>query len=110
MGAFTDAGKNEMLDASSIAYAALFSDDPEGVGVEIAGARQAVTMLTAASGTISITADATFAITAGENVAYVGYYDLATGGTLLAKDDLTPTGAYAADGQYILDSSTFTLS
>jgi len=111
MGVFTVAGRNEMLDASSIAYAGLFDDDPEGAGVPVGGARQAVDLSGgAANGTISITAQKTFDITAGETVAYVGYYDLATGGTLLAKDDLTNTGAYSADGQYILESSTFTLS
>jgi hypothetical protein len=110
MGAFTTAGKNEMLDASSITHAALFNGDPESGGTPIAGARQACTLIAASGGSIIVTADATFAIASGETVNYVGYYDALTGGNLLAKDDVTAEGPYGSAGDYVLESSTFTLS
>ena len=110
MGVFTTAGKNEMLDASTIAYAALFNGDPESGGTALAGARQAVTMAAASGGSITNATTVTFDVAAGETVNYVGYYTALTGGTLLAKDDLTAEGPYGANGQYELQSSTFALN
>ena len=111
MGAFTDSGKNEMLDASTITHAALFNGDPSGAGSEISGgsyARQAITMASAASGTISITTDETFEVPASSTVNYVAYFTALTGGTLQAYDAVTEE-TYAGAGQYILDSSTFSI-
>lgn len=112
MGVFTDAGKNEMLDASTIAQAALFNGDPSGAGVELTGgtpayARQTITMVAAAAGQVQITADAVFDCPAGATVNYVAYYD-AGGTTLLAYDDVTEE-TYGAQGTYTLDTSTFTI-
>ncbi len=111
MGAFTDSGKNEMLDASTITHAALFNGDPSGAGTEISGgsyARQAITMASASGGEISITTDETFEVPAGGTVNWVAYFTALTGGTLLAHDEVTEE-TYASAGQYILDSSTFTI-
>ena|SRR6056297_2935830 len=110
---FTDAGKNEMLDASTITHAALFNGDPSGAGTELSGgspayARQAITMTTAASGQIVVSADATFDVPSGATINYVAYYTALTGGTLLAYDSVTEE-VYAAQGEYILDSSTFSI-
>ncbi len=112
MGQFTDSGKNEMLDASTITHAALFNGDPSGAGVEISGgtpayARQAITLTPAASGQIVITADETFDVPAS-TVNYVGFFDALTGGTLKAFDDVTEE-VFAAQGQYILDSTTLSI-
>ena len=108
---FTDAGKNEMLDASSITHAALFNGDPSAAGSEISGgsyARQPITLGSAASGAITVNTDATFDVPSGSTVNYIAYYDALTGGNLLAYDDVTEE-TYGSDGQYILDSSTFSL-
>lgn len=110
MGVFTNAGKNEMLDASTISHAALFNGDPAGAGTEIAGARQTISMTAASGGEIVITIDENFAIAQGETVNYVGYYTALTGGTLLAKDAVTAEGPYGDAGEYVLEGSTFTLS
>lgn len=111
MGLFTDSGKNEILDASTITHAALFNGDPSGAGVEISGgsyARQPITMAAAAAGAISITTDETFDVPAGATVNYVAYYTALTGGTLKAYDDVTEE-TYGSAGQYVLDSSTFNI-
>lgn len=113
MGFFTDLGKNEMLDASTITHAALFNGDPSSGGTEITGgspayARQPITMVAAAAGAVSIIADATFDVPAAATVNYIGYFTALTGGTLLAYDDVTQE-VYGSQGQYILDSSTFSI-
>jgi len=111
MGAFTDSGKNEMLDASTITHAALFNGDPSGAGTEISGgtyARQAITMATATSGAVTITTDETFDVPAGGVVNYIGYFTALTGGVLKALDDVTQE-TYTAAGQYVLESSTFSI-
>ena len=111
---FTNAGKNEMLDASTITHAALFDGDPSGAGTEVpntgspAYARKAITMTAAASGEIVISTDATFDVPSGATVNYVAYYTALTGGTLLAYDAVTEE-VYAAQGEYVLDSSTFSI-
>jgi hypothetical protein len=111
MGAFVTAGKNEMLDASSITHAALFDGDPDAGGTAIAGARQACTLGAAAAGTITVAADATFAIAAGETVSWVGYYNALTAGTLLGTDELPAAeGPYGSDGDYVLEESVFSLT
>jgi hypothetical protein len=113
MGVFTDAGKNEMLDASTITHAALFNGDPSGAGSEVTGgapayARQAITLPSASGGSIVVSTDATFDVPSGATVNYVGYFTAITGGTLLAYDDVTEE-TFGAQGQYILDSSTFSI-
>ena len=110
---FTDAGKNEMLDASTITHAALFNGIPGGAGTEISGgspayARQPITLGAASGGQIVVSADATFDVPAGATVNYVAYYSALTGGTLLGYDDVTEE-VYAAQGEYILASSTFAI-
>lgn len=112
MGVFTVAGKNEMLDASTIALVALFNGDPEAAGTEVstAGAvyaRQSTTMTAASGGSIVITADVVFGVPSGATVNYVAYYN--AGGTiLLAKDPVTEE-TYGGDGYYTVDTSTFTI-
>lgn len=111
MGVFTDSGKNEMLDASSITHAALFNGDPSAGGTEISGggyARQPITMESAVAGQVEITTDETFDVPAGAVVNFVAYYTALTGGTLLAQDDVTEE-TYGSAGQYVLDSSTFNI-
>jgi len=113
MGFFTNVGKNEMLDASSINQVALFNGDPSGAGVEISGgspayARQATVMTAASGGQVVITADATFDVPSGATINYVGYFNSAAPGVLLAYDDVTQE-VYGSQGQYIVDSSTFSI-
>lgn len=110
MGVFTNDGKDEMLDGSTIALAALFNGVPGGGGTELTGgspayARKAVTLTAASAGSMSITADTTFDVPTGATVNYVAYYE--TGGTtLLAYDDVTQE-VYGAQGEYkILAAST----
>lgn len=112
MGVFTTAGKNEMLDASTIALAALFNGDPSGAGTELSGgspayARQSITMTAASGGQIQITTDAVFNVPAGATVNYVAFYD-SGGTTLLAYDDVTAE-SFGAQGTYTLDSMTFAI-
>lgn len=109
MGAFTDSGKNEMLDASTITHAALTNGGVELSGGSPAYARQPVTLVAASGGQILITVDETFDVPAGSTVDGVEYYDALTAGTKKASDPVTAE-VYAAQGQYILDSSTFTLA
>ena len=121
MGVFTDTGKNAMLDegvgvsgtTAKITHAALFNGIPGGGGTELSDggagyARQPITMVAASGGAVTITADATFNVDSGDTVNYVGYYTDLTAGTLIAYDDVTQE-VFGADGQYILDSSTFTI-
>lgn len=112
MGVFTDAGKNEMLDASSIALAALFNGDPSGAGTELTGgtpayARKTVTLGSASAGQIVVTADAVFDVPAGATVNYVAYYDV-SGTTLLGYDDVTEE-VFGGQGTYTLDTQTFAI-
>jgi hypothetical protein len=65
-------------------------------------------MVSASAGEIAITADAVFNVPAGATVDYVAYYDAATGGNLLAYDDVT-SEVFGSQGTYTLDSSTFSL-
>ena len=112
MGVFTDLGKNEMLDASTISYVALFDGNPSSGGTEVSGgspayARQSITMTTASGGSIVVTTDAVFDVPSGATINYVAFY-ATNNTTLLAYDDVTEE-VYGGQGTYTLDSSTFSL-
>lgn len=114
MGAFTTAGKNTMLDAFGITYAALFNGDPSGAGTEITGgspayARKSVTFSSAANGAKAASNQPVFDVPNGATVNYVAFYDASSGGTLLAYDDVT-TEVFGAQGTYTLTSESFSLT
>lgn len=109
MGVFTQAGKNEMLNASSISHAALFNGVPGAGGVEASGgdpayARKALSIPAAAGGQRNSTTPVTFDVAATAVVNHVGYFDAAVDGNLLAYDEVVEE-VYGAQGQYVLSSS-----
>jgi len=105
---FTDSGKNEMLDASTITHVAAFEGDPTGAGVELD--RQAITHAAASGGARDSTTQPVFAIDAGETVNYIGFFDAPSDGTLKAYKAVTPEGPYGAAGTYQLTDSDLDLN
>lgn len=109
MGTFVAAAKNTMLNALTVAYASLHTDDPSTTGAnEVSGgspayARKAVTFNTASGGARALNADVTFDVPAC-TVKYVGYWTAATGGTFHGSDAVT-NEVFAAQGQYKLLAS-----
>ncbi len=114
MGTFVDAAKNTMLDALTVAYASLHTDDPSTTGTnEVTGgspayARKAVTINAAAAGSRALNADVTFDVPAC-TVKHVGYWTTITGGTFHGSDPVT-NEVFAAQGEYKLLASGTTLS
>lgn len=111
---FTTAGKNTMLDAMGITYAALFNGDPESGGTEITGgspayARKSVSFSAASGGTKNASNQPVFDVPNGATVSYVAYYNASSGGTLLAKAVVT-TEVFGAQGTYTLTSEAFSLT
>jgi hypothetical protein len=113
---FANGGKNLMLDNLGTLYAALFNGDPESGGTEATGgspayARKAVTWDGAASGgsRSASNTDPVFDVPNGFTVAWVAYYTASSGGTLIAKHDVT-NEVYGAQGTYTLTSQTFSIS
>lgn len=111
---FTTAGKNTMLDACGITYAALFHGDPESGGTEISGgspayARKSVTWASASGGSKAASNQPVFDVPSGATVDYVAYYTASSGGTLLAKASVSAE-VYGAQGTYTLTSETLSLS
>jgi hypothetical protein len=110
--AFTTNGKNDLLDNFSITHAALFDGDPESGGAEPVGgsyARKAITWGAAAAGSRAATGTYVFDIPNGFTVRWAGFYTALSGGTLLAKADVTDK-AYTADGTYTLTAITASLT
>ncbi len=93
---FTVAGRNLMLNAlfgspigAPVAFASLHSDAPgESGDYEISGgspayARQPVAFAASTTGSVTISAPVTFDVPAGAQVAFVGLWTLAVGGSFL---------------------------
>lgn len=107
---FSNAEKDEMLDATTITYAGLFNGDPFGAGTEASGGGYARLPIAfdAASGGAKVSSDPlVFSIAGGFTVSYAAFYD-AIAGSLRAAADLT-NEAFTNDGEYTLDSVTLTI-
>lgn len=104
---FTTAAKHRMLAALGATHAAAFQGVPGAGGTELD--RKPITWAAPANGSMAAGAQPVFDIGPGETVDYVGYYDAASGGTLLAYDDLTAE-TYAGAGTYTLTGGTLSLT
>jgi len=110
MGKFTDIAKNNMVnhEASSCTYMSLHSADPGSTGAnELSGgsySRQSCSWNSASGGQAQLSADVTFDVPGGSTVAYVGYWDAASGGNFRGSDQVAQE-TFSADGQYVVDSS-----
>lgn len=104
MGVFTDAGKNVLLNAIEGAgwYAALFSGEPGNGGTEqtnFENPRLALNgaLAVGASGEVTSNADLTWTANGANTVTWIGFYDAAADGTLVAKDELTDPRSLVAN-------------
>lgn len=100
MGAFTEVIKNGWLDdvTNTTLYLALFVGDPSGAGIEISGSNYARKSIAttdwgaAASSTLSNVNAVTFEqaadVWSASDITYWALYDAASGGNLIAYDDL----------------------
>ena len=97
MGVFTDAGKNVLLDTidGSGWYAAPFDGDPAGGGTEQSSDTTEGRIIldskmgSAASGTVSNSTAILWTATATITVDYIAIFDAASGGNLVASDDVS---------------------
>lgn len=109
MGVFTNNGKNEMLESSTIGLVALFFGDPESGGTELdeltVYERKAITLGVAVDGIITVNQAIVFDVPAGSTINYVAFYD-STGTTLLGKDDIVQE-SYAAAGTFTITQAVF---
>lgn len=84
-----------------------------GLGTEISGgtyARQAVTWSTATNDKAIPSSDLTFNIPAGSTVAGWRGFSALTSGTNYGGAALTSTGAYTADGTYVLKADSTSIN
>lgn len=84
-----------------------------GLGTEISGgtyARQAVTWSTATNDKAIPSSDLTFNIPAGATVAGWRGFSASSGGTNYGGAALTSTGAYTADGTYVLKADSTSIN
>lgn len=109
MGVFTDNGKNEMLEASTIGLVGLFFGDPEAGGTELdeltVYERKPITLGPAVDGIITVNQAIVFDIPSGSVINYVAFFD-GTGTTLLGKDDIIQE-TYASAGTFTITSAVF---
>ena len=97
MGVFTDAGKNVLLDQIDGLgwYAAPFNGNPASGGTEESSDTTEGRIIldsklgSASSGTVSNTTAITWTATATITVDYIAIFDAASGGNLVASDDVT---------------------
>jgi hypothetical protein len=106
--AYPTTSLNTMLNSLAASHAAVFNGDPQGAGTQI-GARVAITLNTAASGSRTLSGVPEFTIPAGQTVTHVAYYTAITGGTLLVSKAVT-NEVFAAEGTYRLTAGTLTLT
>jgi hypothetical protein len=120
MAGLNAAAKNAAVDglASPIVYVSLHTADPgsgssasagEATGGSPAYARKGVTYGSAASGVKVTAAAVTFDVPAG-TYTHVGFYSASTGGTFYGSAALSASETFAAQGQYVLSSVTFTVN
>lgn len=105
----TIAARNRMLDGTYTppTHIAAFDGDPESGGVE--QGRVAITWNPAANGEKSQAEEPEIPVSAGSKVNYIGFFDAGTGGTLLAKDDVTEE-TFTNDGIYIVKTAVLDLN
>lgn len=110
---YTPAAKNAMLNAIGVTHVSAHTADPGTTGAsEVAGgtyARQPITLGAAAGGIKSATTQPAIPIPAGVTVTHLGYWNAATGGTFLAKDDI-PDEAFGSAGTLTVQSAAFDLN
>lgn len=114
--ALTTSALNTAADAvaGTCDQISLHDADPGGTGAnELSGgspayARKAPSWSAAASGSASTASALVFDVPASATVAYVGYWD-STGPTFLGSDAVT-NEAFAAQGQYSLDTASLSFS
>lgn len=111
-------GKNRVLNAlDSYAFASAHSGDPGATGTsnELTGgtpayARVALTWAAAGSGSKAIAATVpTFNVPAGQTVAFIGMWTLASGGEYGGCWDVTDE-AFVGQGTYTLSAATVSVS
>lgn len=110
--AFSNSGKNLMLDALGVAvtHVSLHSGDPSTTGAnEISGgtpayARQAIDWGAASSGAMAIDGVLTFDVPASTTVSYFGMWSASSGGTFYGGAALDDSEAFTAQGQFVFDT------
>lgn len=108
MGQLTTAGKNAALAGLSIAYVSAHTAAPGDSGAsEVSGgsyARVAATFGTPANGIRSATNAPVLNIPASNTITHIGYWTAASGGALLAWDDLSAPVAFSNAGTFTVNS------
>lgn len=124
MGAFSDATKNQMLDAlvgrttytaNAAFYCKLHTGSPGSAGTTNAATettRQAVTFgNAAASGSIANTAAVTWTnVSTTETISHISFWTASTAGTFLGADDLPSSKALTAGDTLTIAIGDLTLS
>lgn len=114
---YTVAGKNLMLDAlaEEATHVSLHDGDPGENGAnELSGgnpayARQAVTFGVASNGEVTISNTPEFDVPGESTVEYVGFWDSASGGTLLGSGQVEKE-VFGAQGKYQLTAAKLDLN
>ena len=110
---FTTAGKNIMLDASTITHVSAHDGAPGDTGAnEISGgsyARQSITFSSAASGAIDSSNQPVIPIPSGTTVAHLGFWTASSGGTCVATADVTDE-VFASAGNYTVTDADLDLN
>lgn len=111
---YTIAARNKMLDALGVTHVSLHSADPTDTGLnELASgnyARESITYNAASAGNIDSSNVPAVGVTAGDTVAYVGYWDALTGGTFLAYSAVSAPEVYSNDGTFTITDSDLDLN
>jgi len=108
----TVALRDDMLDAIDgvAVFASLHSADPGDDGGDQVGDREPITWSDASNGSKVSAAAVTFTVPADGHVAYGGLWDAETGGNFLGGGPLSAAEDFAAEGTYVLDTVTITLT
>ena len=108
----TIALRDDMADAIDgvATYVSLHSADPGTTGANPVGDREAITWAAASGGSKTSAAPVTLTVPADGHVAYGGLWDAQTGGTFLGGGQLSSAEDYTAEGDYVLDEVTITVT
>lgn len=107
---FTESAKNTMLDAlPSPVYFTLHTENAandEDTGNEFSGDRVSANLTAASGASREIDgADPVLTVPGGTSVSSVSIWDSDTGGTMLAREDVT-TESFANQGTYTINAAT----
>jgi hypothetical protein len=114
MAGLVDAGKNAMLGGLSgvVSHVSLHTADPGSSGTsEVSGgsyAREAVSWASAASASVSSSAQVQFDVPGSTTITHLGYWSALSGGTFYGSRALDTSQTYATAGTYTIATGNIT--